>query len=268
MSNWQVSDQVVIVTGASKGIGLATAQALLDRGARVALLARDATRLDAAVSAPGSANAFGIAADVCDKAAVERAFDAVEKKWGRIDGLVNNVGFQFSRRIEISPEEEVRRLLDLNLLSAVFACQAAIPRMRRSKGGRIVNVSSASVRNDNEFSHMAFYSASKAALEHFSKELRHEVKADGIMVTVFSPGAVATGSIANFDPVAAGEAMQDWLKKGATFDGMTEAGVIAGAIASCFELPAGVAVEFMEVRPNSVTPKQLEATADTADRAG
>lgn len=259
MSTSQVKDQVIIVAGASKGIGLAAAQALLERGARVALLARDKPRLDEAVAALKSDRAIGIAVDVCDKAAVEKAVAAVQAKWGRVDGLVNNVGFQFARRLEIIPEAEVRKLLELNFVCAVFTCQAAIPLLRAAGGGRIVNVSSASVRNDNEFSHLGMYSAAKAALEHFSKELRHELKKDRIMVTVFSPGAVATGSVANFDPAALGEAMQDWLTKGPKFDGAAEAPVIGAAIASCFELPPGVAVEFMEVRPNIPTPKMLES---------
>lgn len=260
---WQVRDKVVVVTGASKGIGLATAQKLVERGARVALLARDKSRLDEAVAGFGD-RAIGIAVDVCDKPALERALEAVAQKWGRIDGLINNVGFQFARRIEVMPEAEVRKLVDLNFLSVVFGCQAAIPHLRKAGGGRIVNLSSATVRNDNEFSHLALYSASKAATEHFSRELRHEVKADGIMVTVFSPGAVATGSIANFDPAAAGEAMQDWLTKGPKWDGVAQPEAIGEAIAACFELPPGVAVEFMEVRPNMPMPKMLESDLQQA----
>ncbi|MDR3416851.1 MAG: SDR family NAD(P)-dependent oxidoreductase [Nevskia sp.] len=259
MDRWQVQDQVIVIAGASKGIGLACAQTLLQRGARVALLARDRGRLDEAVAGFKSERACGIAADVCDKAALEQAFAAVKAKWGRIDGLVNNVGFQFARRLEVMPEPEVRKLLELNFLGPVFACQCVIPHLRAAGGGRIVNVSSASVRNDNEFSHLGLYSSAKAALEHFSRELRHELKADRIMVTVFSPGAVATGSVANFDPAALGEAMQDWLTKGPRFDGAAQPETIGAAIAGCFEFPPGVAVEFMEVRPNIPTPKMLES---------
>lgn len=256
---WQVKNKVIVVTGASKGIGLATAQKLVQRGARVALLARDRKRLGESVAELKSENAIGIAADVCEKAALERALEQVAQHFGRIDGIINNVGFQFARRIELMPEAEVRKLVELNFLSVVFGCQAAIAHLRKAGGGRIVNVSSATVRNDNEFSHLALYSASKAAVEHFSKELRHELKGEGIMVTVFSPGAVATGSIANFDPAAAAEAMQDWLGKGPKWDGVAQAETIGEAIASCFELPPGVAVEFMEVRPNMPMPKMLES---------
>lgn len=254
----RLARQVVVVTGASKGIGLATAAAMVARGARVALLARDAGRLKNAVAALGSDNAMAVVADVCDKAALEAAFAQVTKRWGRIDGVVCNVGYQFARRIEIQPEDEIRRIIDLNLVGAIYTCQVAIPHLRKAGGGRIVNLSSATVRNDNEFSHLGLYSACKAAVEHLSKELRHEVKADGIMVTVFSPGAVATGSVANFDPAALGEAMQDWLTKGPKFDGAAQAEEIGAAIANCFEMPPGVAVEFMEVRPNMPTPKMLE----------
>lgn len=259
MSTSYAKDQVVVITGASKGIGLGAAQALHRRGARVALIARDRAKLDEAVAAFGNERVIGIAADVCNKAALEAAFGEVASRWGRIDGVINNVGFQFARRIEASPEEEARKIVDLNLFSVLFGCQAAIPHLRKAGGGRIVNVSSATVRHDNEFSHLGLYSASKAAVEHLSKDLRHELKADKIMVTVFSPGAVATGSIANFDPAAAGEAMQDWLTKGAQWDGVTTAEVVGEAIAACFELPAGVAVEFMEVRPNMPMPKMLES---------
>ena len=112
------------------------------------------------------------------------------------------------------PEAEVRQLLELNFVSAVFACQVAIPLLRAAGGGRIVNISSSTVRHENEFSHLGMYSSSKAALEHFSRELRHELKADNITVTVFSPGAAATGSVANFDPQALQEAMAGLVDQG------------------------------------------------------
>lgn len=257
----RVKDKVVVVTGASKGIGFATAQVLASRGAKVALLARGEAGLKEAAAQLPAGQVFTAAVDVCDKAGMEKALDAVIAKWGRIDGIINNAGFQFARRIELMPEAEVRKLVDLNFLSVVFACQLAIPRLRAAGGGRIVNISSATVRHDNEFAHLAMYSASKAATDKFTQELREETKKDGIMVTLFSPGAVATGSIANFDPAALPEAMGAWLEKGPKFDGMTTADVVGEAIANCFEFPAGVAVEFMEVRPQMPTPKLLESDA-------
>ncbi|HSB95378.1 MAG TPA: SDR family oxidoreductase [Spongiibacteraceae bacterium] len=261
--NWRVQDQVIIITGASKGIGFATAEVLLARGAKVALFARNPQRLDEAVQKLNSERAFAVAVDVSNKADLERAFALVEAKWGAINGLINNVGFQFARRIEIMPEAEVRQLVDMNFFSAVFGCQLAIPRMRKAGGGRIINISSATVRHNNEFAHLAIYSASKAAVDHFTHELREEVVGDNIMVTLFSPGAVGTGSVENFDPQALGEAMQAWLERGPNCDGaIREVGLVGEAIAHCFEYPPGVTVEFMEVKPRIPTPKMLESDWD------
>jgi len=254
-----LKDRVIAVTGASKGLGLAAATSLVARGARVALIARNAAPLEAAVRALGARAALAVVADVRRKADLQKGLAQVMQHWGRLDGLVNNVGFQFARRLELMPEAEVRELLDLNFLSAVFACQVAIPLMRSGGGGRIVNISSSTVRHENEFSHLGMYSASKAALEHFSRELRHELKGDNITVTVFSPGAAATGSVANFDPQALQEAMQDWLTKGPKFDGALQPQVVGEAIAACFELPAGASLEFVELRPCIPTPKMLES---------
>jgi len=259
VSTSYLKDQVIVVTGASRGIGLAAASSLLKRGAKVALLARQRAPLEAAVADLNTDRALAVVADVCDRAAVEQALARVVQAFGRIDGLVNNVGFQFARRIELMPEAEVRQLIDLNFLGAVFACQAAIPHLRASGGGRIVNISSSTVRHENEFSHLGLYSASKAALEHFSRELRHELKPDQILVTVFSPGAAATGSVANFDPQALQEAMADWLTKGPKFDGALQPQTVGEAIAACFEFPPGAAPEFIEVRPSMPTPKMLES---------
>jgi len=263
MGDWRVKDQVIVITGASRGIGFAAARALVERGAKVALLARNAQRLEAAVAELGDADVLGITVDVCERAALEQAFDQVHARWGRLDGLINNVGFQYARRLEIMPESEIRQLLDLNFLSAVFGCQCAIPRMRSTGQGRIVNISSASVRHENEFAHLGMYSAAKAALDHFTNELRGELQKDGIMVTLFSPGAVATGSVANFDPQALAEAMPAWLEMGPYFDGaILEVSVVGEAIAHCFEYPPGVAVDFMEVKPHVNTPKALESDWD------
>ncbi|MBS0366937.1 MAG: SDR family oxidoreductase [Proteobacteria bacterium] len=253
--------QVIVVTGASRGIGLATARSLLQRGARVALLARQRPALQGALAALAAPQrTLALSADVSERAAITAALAQVAAQWGRIDGLVNNVGFQFARRLELMSEAEIRKLVDLNFLGTVFASQAVIAHLRAAGGGRIVNVSSATVRHPNEFSHVGMYSACKAAVEQFSAELRHELKADRIMVSVFSCGAVATGSVANFDPAALAEAMQDWLTKGPLCDGVLQPHTVGEAIAACFALPPGVALEFLELRPNVPTPKMLEST--------
>jgi NAD(P)-dependent dehydrogenase (short-subunit alcohol dehydrogenase family) len=248
MHQWRARDQVIVVTGASMGIGLGTSRCLLARGARVALLARDAARLTAVVEELGDERAFAVAVDVCDRAGVAAALARVQAHWGRLDGIVNNVGFNFARRIELMPEAEVRKVLELNFLGTVFGCQAAIPLLRAGGGGRIVNVSSSSVRDMNEFAHLGMYSASKAAVEQFTRELREEVRGDNILVTLFSSGSVFTGSVSNLDPAAAGEAYAAWLERGSYYGGSTTPEVMGEAIAQCFEFPPGVGAEFIEVK--------------------
>ncbi|MBP9035553.1 MAG: SDR family oxidoreductase [Pseudomonadales bacterium] len=248
MHQWRVTDQVIVVTGASMGIGLGAARCLLARGARVALLARDAARLHGVVEGLGSANALAVAVDVCDRAGVAAAFERIASHWGRLDGVINNVGLNFARRIEVMPEAEVRRVLELNFLGTVFGCQAAIPLLRAGGGGRIVNVSSSSVRDRNEFAHLGIYSASKAAVEQFTSELREELRADNILLTLFSSGSVFTGSVSNLDPAAAEEAYAAWLERGSHYGGSTTPEVMGEAIAQCFEFPPGVGAEFIEVR--------------------
>jgi len=262
MSSTYLQDQVVAITGGSRGIGLATARALVERGARVAILARTPESIDRAVEELGADQAMGCVVDVRDRTGLERAFEQVMERWGRLDGLINNAGFQFARSIETMSEEELRQLLDLNFTSVVLACQCAIPLMRRQGGGRIINLSSASVRNENEFADLGIYSAAKAAVDQFTLELRRDLKYDGIMVTLFSPGAVATGSIDNFDPEAAAAAMEKWQRTGPTFDGAIQPEVVGRALAHCMDYPPGVAVEFMEVRPNQPMPKALETDWD------
>ena len=257
-----LATKTMIVTGGSKGIGLAAARSLLDRGANVAIFARNQQGLERAAAALASDRLLPLAVDLTDRTAVEEACRKVVTHFGRLDGIVNNVGFQFARKIEKVGEEELRTMVELNFFSVVFGCQAAIPLLRENGGGRIVNISSSSVRNDNEFAHLAMYSSSKAAVDHFTRELRREVQCDKIDVTLLSPGAVATGSSDNFEPEAMMEAYDAWLEKDKHFDGALDVAVVGQAIAQCFEYPAGTVIEFLEIRPNTPTPKTMEGGLD------
>lgn len=262
MRDWMVRDQVIVVTGGSKGIGLGTVQALYERGARVAVLARDARRLQDAVAGFDPERVAAIAVDVCDKTLLGQAYAEIWQRWGRLDGVINNVGYQFTRRIESMPEEEVRKIVEFNLLSTVFGCQVAIPYLRRNGGGRVVNVSSSSVRSNNEFAHIALYSACKSAVDQFTAELRREVVADNILVTLFSSGSVFTGSVDRYDEDALNAAFGAWLETGPYYGGSTTPEVMGAAIAQCFEYPAGVGADFIEVKPGIRTRKELEGRSD------
>ncbi|HQR02724.1 MAG: SDR family NAD(P)-dependent oxidoreductase [Proteobacteria bacterium] len=248
-----LKDRIFIVSGASRGIGRAVTDALLARGARVAALARNVSALEASTSP----DILPLAVDITDRANVQGAIDTVLARWKRIDGLVNNAGAALpSPLAEVSPEQ-ARLQFDVNVFGTLYLCQAVIPAMRRQGGGRIVNIGSATVRHMGEFAHMGIYGGTKAAVERMTFELREEVKADNIGVTLFSPGAALTGFNEGWDPGAMGAAFQAWLDLGKNSDGAMDPAPVGEAIARCFELPEGMAYDFVELRPNRPTPKAL-----------
>jgi NAD(P)-dependent dehydrogenase (short-subunit alcohol dehydrogenase family) len=190
--------RAVLVTGAAKGIGRATAEAFARAGARVALLDRDAQDLEkAAAEMPDRARAMALEADVSDASAVEQAVSRCVAAFGRLDVLVNNAGIHFARRIEEYTEEEIDRLLSINFKGALFAIRSALPALRKSKG-TIVSMSSMTgiVGQDRG----SVYVATKGALISLTKALAMELAADGIRVNCVCPAGVDT-------PL-----MRDWVK--------------------------------------------------------
>ncbi len=249
-----LSGKVVAVTGGSRGIGLAVCQMLIEAGAKVIVIARTESTLNAACESLGKST-FPVLCDVTDHDQIEAAFNLIKQQFDHIDALINNAGFPYGRKIEKLTPKELMDQTAANYYSAVWCSQQALPLLRKSDNARIINISSASVRNNNEFAHMAAYSSAKAALEQFSKEMRIELKPEGIMVTVLSSGAVGTESTQNFEPEAMGEGFQAWVEKGPMCDGEMEIQTIANSIVHTLNYPRGVGPEFMEVRPNIPTPK-------------
>ena len=252
-----LAGKVVIVTGGSRNIGLAAAAGLVRRGARVALFSRDDAALAAARAQLGQA-ATPFAVDVADRDALCAAIDHVQRELGRIDGLVNNAGVSFAGRIEQLRHEDVTQQVAVNLLAPVYACQAVIPHLRAQGGGRIVNVSSATVHEEMAFAHLSVYSATKAALEQFSKELRAELRGDNIAVTTFVPGNTRTGFGGGWDPQAAGEAYAAWLEHGTYWAGMMSPEPVGEAIAHCFDFAPDISLDLVIMRPVGRHPKVME----------
>lgn len=252
-----IKDKVIAITGGGAGLGFATAQALVKLGAKVALLGRRQDVLDKAVAELGEAQAKGFVCDVTKKSDVTKAFAALHAHFGKLDGIVNNAGIARPDPVEHMTEDDIVAQLNTNLLGTIFCSQVAIPLLRANGHGLILNLSSATVRHDNEISHLSVYAATKAAVDRFSKELREEVKADRICVTVFSPGAVFTEFGLGWDEKKMSAALHEWQKKGKTFDGYMKPEVIGSSIAMCFAYPKGVAVDFMEVKPSKVSEKPL-----------
>jgi NAD(P)-dependent dehydrogenase (short-subunit alcohol dehydrogenase family) len=250
-----MQDKVFIVTGGSRGFGLAIAKNLVEQGARVGLLSRNQSSLDQAVSEIGTDHAFGVAADVGSREAVSKAFATIKAHFGRLDGLVNNAGLAMPNSIEKLVEEEVMIQVQTNFLGTVFCSQAVIPLLRGAENPRIINISSASAWHYDEMSHLSIYAATKAAVERFSRDLRLEVQADGIGVTCIRPGGAWTNFADGWEADAFEAGLQAWQDAGTFMDTGMDVSHVGDAVSYALSQPPGVAVDLLEIRPNVLTSK-------------
>jgi NADP-dependent 3-hydroxy acid dehydrogenase YdfG len=185
---WDLTGRTVIVTGASSGIGAATARLLHQSGAHPILAARRDDRLQ---SLSRELNGeLAVPTDVTDRAAIARLVEATLDRYNRIDGLVNNAGVGLYRRLDELNLEEFSRVLDLNVVSVVAMTQAVLPAMRAQRSGRIVNISSGTTRM--VLPGVGGYAATKAALNMLTSVSRQELEAHGIAVSLVLPSITAT----------------------------------------------------------------------------
>jgi NAD(P)-dependent dehydrogenase (short-subunit alcohol dehydrogenase family) len=183
-----------IVTGGSRGIGFAIAKAIAGAGGSVMITGLDASRIDQAVrklgQSGGSARVDGAAVDVRDRAAVRKLVEETVRQFGGLDLLVNNAGVGAFADVASMTDDDWARVIDTNLTGVFFCTRAAIPAMKKSGGGWIINI--ASLAGRNYFPGGAAYCASKAGLIAFSESVMQEVRYDNIRVSVVMPGSVAT----------------------------------------------------------------------------
>jgi NAD(P)-dependent dehydrogenase (short-subunit alcohol dehydrogenase family) len=201
MGAHNLANQVAIITGASRGIGLAAARLMAEQGARVVLTARgaDALRQAAQALAEQGYEALALPADVASRADVERVVSQTVEQFGRVDILVNNAGIASSATplVEIT-DESWQRLIDVHLTGAFLTCRAVLPHMLRAGYGRIVNISSLMALNGHMLGQRpgdiagADYTAAKAGLIGLTRALAFEVTPKGITVNAVAPGPVAT----------------------------------------------------------------------------
>ncbi len=188
----QLAGQVVIVTGASSGIGEQTARRLARGGAQVVISARRQDRLDALAREldPTGANVLAVAGDVTSDADRRHLVEATLAKFGRIDALVNNAGYGTRGPVEVVPVEAIRRNFETNVFSLVALTQLVLPTMRAQRSGTIVNIGSVAGRIARPLS--SIYDSTKHALEALTDGLRGELKPFGVRVTLIRPGYIVT----------------------------------------------------------------------------
>jgi len=224
---FDLTGQVALVTGASSGLGVRFAEVLADAGAAVALVARRADRLTAVRDRieTGGGRAVAIAADVTDRAAMTRAFDAAEQAFGTVTVLVNNAGVVASgRAVELS-EADWRRVIGTNLDAVFFWSQEASRRMLAAgRGGAVVNI--ASMLGISVTKGVAPYAVSKAGVIQLTKALAVELAPKGIRVNAIAPGWIVTDMNRDYLASERGAAIKDEIPAGR----FGEAGDLDGAL--------------------------------------
>ncbi len=187
-----IEGKVVVITGASSGLGEATARLLSEQGATVVLGARRADRIEAlAAELNGNGgHALAVATDVTDRGQVKALVDAAARAYGRVDVMINNAGLMPHSPLERLKVGDWEQTIDVNLKGVLYGIAAALPYMQEQRAGHFINVSSVAGHKVSPAG--AVYAATKHAVRALSEGLRQEVKAYNIRTTVISPGAVAT----------------------------------------------------------------------------
>jgi NADP-dependent 3-hydroxy acid dehydrogenase YdfG len=188
-----IADKVVVITGASSGLGAATAQHLAGLGAKLVLGARRIDRVRALADEIGIDHEAAVETDVAEHDQVVRLIDRAVAVHGRVDVLLNNAGIMPMSLLELGRFEDWDRMIDVNLKGTLYGIAAALPHMKAQKSGHIINVSS--VAGHKVRAGGAIYSATKTAVRVISEGLRQEVKPYGIRTTIISPGMVTSDLI-------------------------------------------------------------------------
>src|ERR1700759_2342388 len=242
-----IADKVVVITGASSGIGESTARLLAGSGAKVVLGARRTDRIDALVmdiTAKGG-TALGFQADVTKRSEGEALVQGAIHEHGRIDVIVNNAGIMPIALMAALKVEEWERMIDVNIKGLLFGVAAVLPIMQKQKQGHIINMSSV-----GGFKVWApggtVYSATKFAVRALTEGLRMEHKADNIRSTVISPAAIATELPEGSSEEATRKGLREFYKIAIPADS------IARAIAYAIEHPADVEIDEVVIRPTAL----------------
>ena len=241
----RLDGRIALVTGASSGIGEATALALAEAGAKVAIAARRKDRLQALADrlAPLGAEPLVLDADLLDEHVAQKIVADTEAHFGKLDILVNNAGVMYLEPVAEADLGRWRRMLELNVLSLIASTQAALAGMKTRRDGHIVNVSSTAGRVANP--NAAAYSATKFGVVAFSEALRREVYADNIRVSIIEPGIVQTELRDHIGHAATQASLNAWANNMRQLQPED----VADAIVFCVSRPSHVNVNEILMRP-------------------
>ena len=243
-TNDLINSKVVIITGASSGLGEATARRLADRGAKLVLAARREDRLKALsedLSAKGAEVIWQVT-DVTDRKQVEALAASAKEAFGRIDVLVNNAGLMPLAPLDALKVDEWDQMVDVNIKGVMYGIAAVLPTMREQHSGHVINLSS--VAGHKLFPGAADYCATKFAVKALSEGLRMEA-GDEIRSTNISPGAVATELTSTITDPNAKKAAED------LYSVAIDADAVARAIVYAIEQPADVDINEIILRPTA-----------------
>jgi NADP-dependent 3-hydroxy acid dehydrogenase YdfG len=243
-----ITDKIVVIIGASSGIGESTAKLLARQGAKLVIGARRKDRLDAVVKEISAAGgeAISVAADVTKRADVDALIRAAVDNFERVDVIVNDAGIMPISPVAALKVDEWDRMIDVNLKGLLYGVAAALPIMLNQKQGHIINM--ASVFGIKVFAPGAtVYCATKAAVRALTEGLRMELHSQNIRCTMISPGAVATELPESSSDEATRKNLRDFYKTTMAIP----ADSIARAIAYAIEQPADVEIDEIVVRPTA-----------------
>jgi len=245
----ELSGKAVAITGASSGIGEATALALARAGASVALGARRKDRIDALAARieDEGGTAVALAVDVTDEGQARAFVETAAERFGRLDSLVNNAGVMLLGPVDQADSEQWRTMIDVNVLGLLYCTSAALPIMRAQESGDIVNVSSVAGRFARAGN--AVYAATKFAVGAFSEGLRNEVTEGGIRVTLIEPGMVDTELQSHNE----GEVLQAIQGMREQIGEILRAQDIANGILYVISQPPHVSINELLIRPTRQT---------------
>ncbi len=247
METSNIADKVVVITGASSGIGEGMAKLLARHGAKVVIGARRKNRIDAVVKeiSAGGGKAVGFAVDVTKRPEVEALIKGAVDSFGRVDVLVNNAGVMPIAPIQLLKVEEWERQIDVNIKGVLYGVASALPQMQKQKSGHIINITSV-------FGIKVFapggtvYCATKAAVRTLTEGLRMELHSENVRCTMISPGAVASELPSGTSDPSSAKFLKDFYEKTAM-----PADSVARAVLYAIQQPADVEIDEVVLRPTA-----------------